>query len=253
MGSSASAPGNVPIVGLTTEPVILPGSLYDGQMSQRLNYGETVVRAGGAPVLLPPTLEPEVAFELIDALVFPGGRDLDASLYGKPHHPKMTLQNPIRYEYEKRLLEAAPKDLPILGICYGAQALNVFFGGSLHPHLPDVFPEHAHDTGDDQEYRVDPNSRLAAILGRRDAVGHSHHHQGIDQVAPGFVACAWHEDGLVEAIEIDDPDRWVFGVQWHPERTIGKGTTEALFDELIRAARAYRQRRMERKAVEVSG
>jgi putative glutamine amidotransferase len=140
------------------------------------------------------------------------------------------------------LLEAAlHRDMPTLAICRGFQLLNVARGGNLVQHLPD-------DVGSDEHKRipgvfaqhpvqVKDGSRLAAMVGGRSDVT-SHHHQGIGLVGEGLVETAWADDGTLEAVE-DPTLRFAVGVQWHPEA----GEDEALFEGLVREARAYRASR----------
>ena len=126
--------------------------------------------------------------------------------------------------------------LPILGICRGEQLLNVALGGSLIQDLPSrlkvdpglhnrgtsLVPERAHAVA------VDPDSRLAALVGKGVVEVNSRHHQAVLRVAPVLKAVAWHREpagegeGLVEAVEARDPARWVIGVQWHPENLVGE-------------------------------
>lgn len=125
--------------------------------------------------------------------------------------------------------------LPILGICRGEQLLNVALGGSLIQDLPSqlnlesglhrrgssAVPEKAHSV------HVAPESRLAALVGHLEVEVNSRHHQAVRRVAPGLKAVAWHRnpaqdgEGLVEAVEAQARDRWVVGVQWHPENLVG--------------------------------
>src|SRR5581483_12110592 len=116
------------------------------------------------------------------------------------------------------------------------QVLNVALGGTLVQHLPDVVGSelHAPVVGDHGRHgvRLEPGSRLAAIVGDRVEIA-THHHQAVDRLGAGLVACGWADDGVVEAVEL--PDRtWTFGVQWHPEAYRG----EALFAAFAAACAA---------------
>ena len=126
--------------------------------------------------------------------------------------------------------------LPILGICRGEQILNVALGGSMIQDIPDHFAceaaRHQHGTADhpDMHHRVQlaPGSRLRALLGEDVFLVNSRHHQAVKRVAPPLVAVGWHLDTVhpetgpvIEALEARDSDRWVFGVQWHPENLVG--------------------------------
>ena len=125
--------------------------------------------------------------------------------------------------------EAWAMGLPILGICRGEQVLNVALGGSLIQDLPSRFrlPGDLHRRGSSEDppevahtVEVDPDSRLARLIGGASAEVNSRHHQAVMRVAEGLRAVAWHRQpapGIIEAIEAEDPVRWVVGVQWHPE------------------------------------
>ena len=192
------------------------------------NYLVAVRRAGGDPVLLDPRSSPgdrAAAFATMGGLLLSGGLDLDPSLYGQEPHPAVAVE-PGRDDLELEAWTAArERGVPIFGVCRGFQAINVFSGGTLvqhleghdsSPHAPEAHP-----------LRLDPASRLAAILGETDAMlrteVNSYHHQAVRpaDLAPGLIASgvAPHGDGeLVEALESADPNDWLIGVQFHPER-----------------------------------
>ena len=113
---------------------------------------------------------------------------------------------------------AIAQDKPVLAICRGHQVLNVALGGTLHQHLPDVIGKraaagHYHNHND---IDVVAGSKTAAAMGTTRPRGHCVHHQAIDRLGAGLVVTAWSDD-VIEGVEL--PDRWVVGVQWHPEDT----------------------------------
>ncbi len=184
-------------------------------------YVRSVVDAGGAPVLLPPAVDPSAVVERLDGVIIAGGPDVDPARYGAPRDPRTQAAVPARDEFEAQLIAfAAERRLPTLCICRGAQLLNVVRGGSLHQHLPEVVGGHHHDPGDGRlgtsVVSLETTSRLAGVLGEGPHEVACHHHQAVARVGAGLVPVAWAEDGTIEALE--DPDEpALLAVQWHPE------------------------------------
>ena len=179
-----------------------------------------VETAGGTAQLIFPGLDSPA----IDALILPGGGDLDPAHYGQQAHPELADLDPefdlFQLEWARRALEAG---LPTLGICRGMQVLNVAAGGTLIQHVDGVDFHFPPAPREDAALRPHPvhavsvarDSKLGDIVGAEIARVNSLHHQAVDQVAGLFRASAWAEDGVVEAIE--RPDVWQVGVQFHPE------------------------------------
>lgn len=233
-----------PVIGITTYAQQaswgvwnLPAALIP------LDYVDAVERAGGRPVLIPPS-EQGVAetLETLDGIVFSGGADIDPSLYGAEPHPETDVPQTRRDAGELALLTAAlERDMPTLAICRGFQLLNIARGGDLVQHLPEevASDEHKQLPGVFTQHPVEmkDGTRLASMVGARSDVT-SHHHQGIGRLGDGLVEAAWAGDGTLEGVE-DPSQRFVVGVQWHPEA----GEDAALFTNLVEEARAYRETR----------
>lgn len=200
-------------------------------------YVDIVLDAGGVPVLLPPVVGSAHAVERVDAVLLSGGRDVDPGCYGADPHPAGGPWHPDRDAAELAVLgRALERGLPVLGVCRGAQLLNVAFGGTLHQHLPDVVGHDGHNPrlGEftDVDVRLDPTGRVGAAVGPHVRV-QCHHHQAVDALGPGLVATGWAADGTVEAVE-DRERPFVVGVQWHPEED---ATDVRLVAALVAAAR----------------
>lgn len=208
-------------------------------------YVAHVSAAGGIPVLLPPQPAPELA-DRLDALILAGGADIDPRRYGEQHEPGLEALRPDRDDAEFALIDAAvDRDLPVLGICRGMQLLCVAHGGTLIQHLPDVVGHDKHRAvvGEysHHDVSIDPDSRLAGIVGR-DATVLSYHHQGIR--SPGRLRpSAWAFDGTIEGVE-DPHRRFLVGVLWHPEAH----TDGRLFHSLVAAAANGRENRVSQVA-----
>ncbi len=232
-----------PLIGITVDCRPDPSNPKTrGKLELNWNYADEIARAGGVPLIIPPQAEMRRIATLIDGWLIPGGYDLDACVYGEVNHPKSELQDPARYEAETRLMAAIDEKLPVLGICYGCQALNVMAGGSLEQHMPDRLGHELHTHGEVQEYQIDEDSLLAQVGQGPSIQGGSYHHQAIGRVGRGLRATARHEDGTIEAIEGDGP-RWLIGVQWHPERSPDDPASQRLFREFVNAAQEFRKRK----------
>ncbi len=225
-----------PVVGITTYLTRAAWGAWDIDAALvPASYVHAVVRAGGAPLLVPPGAGVEETLDAVDALIFSGGSDLDPELYGAAAHTETNGVVRERDDFELSLMQAAlARDLPVLAICRGSQVLNVALGGGLEQHVPDrvgtavhketpgVFAEH--------DVAVLPETQLASILGDRHDVK-SHHHQGFGDLGQGLRESARAPDGTVEALEAPER-RFTLGVLWHPE----EGEDLALFEALVAAA-----------------
>ncbi len=156
-----------------------------------------------------------------DGLLLLGGGDMDGRMYGTsgrdvPHQYGVDLR--ADEDAVAAIKTALSGDLPVLGICRGAQLLNVTYGGTITPDIED-FGLHRGGPGEplflDEEILLEPGSRVAQLMGEERIVARSGHHQAVDVVGTGLVVAARANDGLIEGIE--DPARWLIGVQWHPE------------------------------------
>jgi putative glutamine amidotransferase len=208
-------------------------------------YIEGVTRAGGTAVIIPPQeIDSKTAKKVLsslDGLVITGGRDVESSRYGQAPHEEAEKPDKLRDLLEDQLISAAIElKVPFLGICRGAQMLNVNRGGSLIQHLPDVVGDNRYQPGGGNfakmEMSLEAGSRLAGLLGL-SAVGALYHHQAIDQVGKGLRVTAQSPDGIVQGIELEDHP-FGLAVQWHPEQTL---EDLRLFEALVSAARAYKR------------
>jgi len=221
-----------PVIGLATQtleasPGKPPTCWVMGQC-----YVRVLVSCGAVPWLIP-LLESDEAtlraiYDSLDGVLLTGGVDIDPGCYGEQRQDLCDRSDPPRDWTEMTLIRWALADRkPLLGICRGIQAINVACGGSLYQDITAQYPraiKHDYfstsDTGHTRDYlahgvRVEPGSHLARLLGTDHCQVNSMHHQGIKQLAPGLTATAFAPDGLIEGVEMSD--RFIVGVQWHPE------------------------------------
>jgi putative glutamine amidotransferase len=232
-----------PLIGITVDCKQEPeDARRHGLLTLNWNYAEAVAGAGGVPLLIPPMADMAVIAELIDGWLIPGGNDIDAARFGEENHPKVELQDPARYDGEHQLLSRLAPEVPVLGICYGCQFLNVARGGTLIQHLPDAVGHEAHAGGTLETYEVE-DSKLSTSLGADTVPGKSYHHQAVKALGENLRVVARAQDGTVEAVEATDRP-WMIGVQWHPERMLEDPATRRLFESFIEAAKTYAGRRL---------
>jgi putative glutamine amidotransferase len=246
VGSSDSESASArPVIGLTTYLQQAKTGVWDVQASfLPAVYLDSVTNAGGIAVLLPPQPVDEriVARVLdgLDGLIITGGRDVEPARYGQEPHPTTDQPSRERDEWEDALLRGAiERELPFLGICRGAQVLNVALGGTLIQHLPEVVGDSRYQLGggtfNDVDVSVEQGSELSELVGA-GVTAKVYHHQSIDRVADGLRVTARSADGVIEAVELDSVPFGI-AVQWHPEES---QDDLRLFAGLVEAARKYR-------------
>jgi putative glutamine amidotransferase len=205
------------------------------------SYVQMVHDAGGRAVVVPPFDEDATdLMRRLDGLVLAGGADIEPARYGAATHPR-TVTRPDRDAGELAVARAAVDlDLPVLGVCRGAELLAVAYGGTLHQHLPDLLGHDRHQpapgTQGGHEAHFLDGSRAAKIFGPTADVN-SYHHQAIDD--PGRLSVTgWADDDVIEAVE-DPARRFVVGVQWHPEyKPLQNPFSRSLFDAFAQACHA---------------
>lgn len=241
-----------PLIGITTRPRLVQaaaGELWADTVSH--TYRNGVTRAGGIPVLLAPVADNAVPtlLDRIDGLLLTGGGDVDPTLYGSEPVTSMYGIDPNRDRFEMALAkEAYQRKLPVLAICRGIQILNVALGGSLIEDIPAEFGSDYHARIGDEVYvghqnvEIDVSCGLAAVVGTTQLGVNSIHHQALRRVADGLHPVAWAEDGVIEAIEADDDEWPLIGVQWHPEylAEAGDDPSQRLFSAFVANAAAAR-------------
>jgi putative glutamine amidotransferase len=233
-----------PLIGITTDVVVAAYGAWEEESALvPSDYVRAVERAGGRPLLVPPSEEDvEETLDVLDAVIFSGGSDLDPATYGQEPHPETNGVLEARDRGELALLEAAlARDMPVLAVCRGSQVLNVALGGDLVQHLPDVVghDDHKNTPGAyaDHDVTLEAGTRLGRLLGGHAPIK-SHHHQGFGRLGAGLREAAFAEDGTIEAVE-DPSRRFALGVLWHPEA----GEDMRLFEALVEEARRYREAR----------
>jgi putative glutamine amidotransferase len=235
-----------PVIGLTTYLEQAQTGVWNVQAAFLPKiYFEAVNLAGGIAVLLPPQpVDAGIANRILDGLdglIICGGKDVDAARYGQEAHPLNDEPRPDRDALEDELLSAAiSRGIPFLGICRGAQILNVNRGGTLIQHLPDVLGNDTYQKGNAVFNTVDvivsEDSLLAEVLGSTTPVAaEMYHHQAIGELGAGLRVVGSTSDDVIEAIELEGVP-FGLAVQWHPEQRLDD---IRLFAGLVEAASTY--------------
>jgi putative glutamine amidotransferase len=233
-----------PIIGITTynatnshgQPTIL---------LQR-SYVRAVMEAGGVPVMIPSSLAEDgwdALYSRLDGVLFSGGGDIALEHFSGEPHPRVYDVDPQRDSVELKMIQASASDgKPFLGICRGAQLVNVGLGGTLYTHIPDQLPgalDHAYPghlrTTLVHEVNIEEGTRIAEVLGEPIVKVNSLHHQGLKDIAPSLRVAGHAPDGLVEAVELPDHPFGI-AVQWHPEWLTDQQSTRNLFRKFVEAA-----------------
>ena len=194
-------------------------------------------RAGGRAVRIQTGRERR-SLAGLDGVVIGGGDDINVELYGGRLIPHAVFDD-ARDMLEKTLIEEAEQRcLPILGVCRGAQLVNVVRGGNLHQDIFEAYPgaREIHTPLPRKRVTIAPESRLATFYGGEPSMVNSLHKQSVDRLGHMLRAVAWDEAGVVQAIE-STTKRLVIGVQWHPEYLVLSRRDHGLFVALVEAAR----------------
>ena len=220
-------------------------SEYIGQIR---HYLDAVLWAGGLPLLIPATGDPGITREYVErvqGVLLPGSpTDIDPGKYGAGPHVKLGKMHPEREATDFAILDLAEQEeLPVLGICFGVQSINVHRGGSLVQDIPSVIANPlVHDEDDGKPaarhmVRLMQDTLIARLAGRGEMEVNSYHHQSVERPGQDLRVSALSADGVVEALE-DTTGRFLIGVQWHPERGWrDDAASQALFTALIEQAR----------------
>jgi putative glutamine amidotransferase len=214
-------------------------------------YSEAVEAAGGLPVHIP--LIPNyhfirAAMNSLDGILLPGSdSDVDPLRYGQEPHPKLGRVQPEKDKTDLLVLgEIERRAMPLFAICFGVQVLNVSRGGTLIQDIESQWPEAIkHEQGIPRDrpshrVRILNDSLLGQLAESEEATVNSHHHQAIETLGRELVSTAWSSDGLVEAVEDLRGDRFVVGVQWHPELGWEQDRlSQSLFARFVASAREF--------------
>lgn len=220
------------------KPIIGVSCSHTGNTSSSAGktYTETILKAGGLPILIPVMEDDEAIDEilsLVDALILTGGEDIHPAYFNEDPIPELGSVNDARDIYDLALIRlASERRIPLLGICRGEQLINVAFGGTLYQDIPAQYEDttvnhHQVISAKYPTHYVELllGSWIENVTGETELVTNTHHHQAVKDVAPGFRVSAWSCDGIPEAIEATD-GRPVWGVQFHPEG-------QALYDDPV--------------------
>lgn len=227
----------MPLIGVPGRRASEANNVRGKAISSGRMYADAIHRAGGLPIVIPPSNDPEVIAATIqrcDGIVMPGGGDVNPTCYGHTENAELRGVNDFIDAFEIAAVRAALDiDLPILAICRGHQILNVALGGTLIQHL---------DTTDDHRdtmhtVQMISGSLVALAMGTHEPFVHSFHHQAIEKLANDLTVVGTHHDGTIEAVQ-HVSKHWVIGVQWHPEDTAADDASQqGLFDSLIQHVR----------------
>lgn len=224
-----------PLIGVTPDVTSHGGSHKSRDpglfLSQR--YSQAIHGSGGVPIILPPNLSKKSLGRVLDhlqgILVTGGNFDIHPAFYGETPSRFLREIKQQRTEFELALIGLAlDRDLPVLGVCGGQQAINVVLGGSLFQDIPAQKPqalEHEQKIPKDQpshSVKIHLNTKLHRIVGCRSMKVNTTHHQAVKTTGRGLIANATAADGIIEGIE-STVHRFVLGVQWHPESLMHRG------------------------------
>jgi putative glutamine amidotransferase len=216
-----------PIIGINSTRLIKHETPYSHSVMESISndYVESIIKAGGVPIILPILSDEESIrqqIELLHGVLLTGGVDINPLLYNEEPSPKLSFIYPDKDNFDILIVKIALElNKPILAICRGHQILNVAFGGTLYQDLSDkedCYIKHhqqAKDGAATHTLNIIENSILHKILGD-SIISNTFHHQAIKDLAPGFKVTAYSKDNVIEAIEKDGED-FVVGVQFHPE------------------------------------
>ena len=237
-----------PVVGIGCQIDTRPDPLSPEHYAIRPHYIRLLKRYGAAPLLIPPHGGEEELLQvaaLCDAILLPGGNDIDPARYGQDRIETTNPPQPVRDDSETLLIDyCLTNNVPLLGVCRGHQMINVALGGTMFQDVVsgERTPAHWQDPPYDAlTHQVTPvaPSPIATLMGSRPFMVNSIHHQGVDAVAPRLRVGAVADDGLVESLWCPEVDFCV-SVQWHPEFIPEATVTAKLIGAYLNAARARR-------------
>ena len=233
-----------PIIGITTNQSTNANGHPTVMLMQ--SYINAIMQAGGVPVLIPSMVHIDgwdALYSRLDGILFSGGGDFALEHARGDAHPRLTDVDPERDSVEIKLVQASASDgKPFLGICRGAQAVNVALGGTLYTHIADQLPNALDHTYPGNlrtilvhEVKIEEGTRIAEVLGEPIVKVNSLHHQGLKDIAPSLRVTGYAPDGLVESVELTDHPFGI-AVQWHPEWLTDQQPTRNLFRKFVEAA-----------------
>lgn len=230
----------LPIIGVTTNLGAKGAELARG-------YYESVRRAGGVPLLLAPTDDPQeliAQLEQVDGLLLSGGGDINPLWLGEDPVPELHSICPERDLYELQLCRMAhQRNIPVMGICRGCQVMAAALGGKVMQDIGQVagLIKHSQDAPREEAthwVRLTDREGILSGLEERQAVN-SFHHQAISDPGPLMHTSAVASDGVIEAVEGNLGESFLLGVQWHPECMSGSSLSQHLFRAFVAAAESY--------------
>ncbi len=235
-----------PIIGITA-------NVSEGNVSLLPGYYKSIIKAGGIPMVIPPSDDMSIIAGLLDSvdgILLSGGADINPLFMGEEPVNELHNINPYRDRQELLIVKmAANRQIPIFGICRGLQVMNVALGGTIYQDIYSQIDgkliKHSQDL--DRAYashlvNLEEDSMLSQIINATTLPVNSFHHQAIKDVAQGFKVCAIASDGVIEAIESTEYKSMI-GVQWHPECFIlnNDECMMPLFDWLIGEASSFKK------------